>query len=165
MDTYVEALDFMMRTPDILRALFASAPREMADFRPAAENWSPRQVLAHMLHAESRVIAPRIEQMLREGDPAFQPAPPMPEPGNAEDVLEEWLQARWSNLKTLRALAPDQLARSGRHAKYGPITAREHIVEWAYHDLDHLRQIFAIYQSALYPDIGGFRSLYPPPAP
>ena len=47
---------------------------------------------------------------------------------------------------------------------YGPISVREHVVEWADHDLDHLRQILGALQSGLYPDIGAFQALYPKPS-
>lgn len=49
--------------------------------------------------------------------------------------------AREAILRYLRALTPEQLQRTGRHPRYGAIQVREHVVEWAYHDLDHLRQI------------------------
>ncbi len=33
------------------------------------------------------------------------------------------------------------------------------------HDLDHLRQLLAAIETDLYPRIGGYRGLYPPPFP
>ncbi len=163
MDTFAEAVDVMTRTPKVLRGLFEAAPAEMLEHKPSEDGWSPRQVLAHMLHVETRVIAPRIEQMLRESEPALAPAPPASDSGTTEDLLDEWLAARSANVTMLRGLGASQLERIGHHARYGRISVREHAVEWAYHDLDHLRQLLAVYQTALYPDIGAFQQLYSAP--
>lgn len=80
-------------------------------------------------------------------------------------MLAAWRAAREANLAFLRTLTPAQLARGGEHPRYGHITAREHITEWAYHDLEHLRQLQATLEARLYPAIGGFRALYPAPYP
>src|SRR5665647_2739531 len=58
-----------------------------------------------------------------------------------------------------------KLERASVSPRFGRITAREQIDEWAYHDLDHLRQVLAAIETDLYPRIGGYRRLYPPPFP
>ncbi len=45
------------------------------------------------------------------------------------------------------------------------MSVEEQVCEWAYHDLEHLRQLMATEEAFLYPRIGGFRGLYPPPYP
>jgi hypothetical protein len=86
-------------------------------------------------------------------------------PVSPEETLRAWRDARAENLAFLRALTPARLDQGGVHKRYGRISAREHIVEWAYHDLDHLRQLQATIEARLYPAIGGFRALYAPPFP
>jgi len=61
----------------------------------------------------------------------------------------------------LRALTASRLARSGIHRQYGRITAREHIVAWAFHDLGHRRHILSAFQAERCDAIGGSQSLYP----
>ncbi len=163
MDTYQQALDLMAATPSALEAVVAAVPAEVLDRRPGPEAWSIREILAHMLHVETRVIGQRIRLMLCEEEPVLEPAPAGPAAGDARDLLAAWLKARSASLAMLRAITPEQLARVGRHPRYGRIAVREHVVEWAYHDLDHLRQILAALQAGLYPDIGGFQALYPQP--
>ena len=51
----------------------------------------------------------------------------------------------------------------GRHPRWGAISVREHATEWAYHDLDHLRQLLELFQSELHGGIGVFQGLYPRP--
>ena len=164
MTTYEQALELMGATPRILEALVGATAPDILTRPPAPESWSAGQVLDHLRHVETRVIGPRIRQMLREDDPLLGPVPPAETGGGPREALDAWRQARAENLALLRGLTPDQLARTGRHARYGTLTVREHAVEWAYHDLDHLRQLLAALQAALYPDIGPFRALYPPPA-
>ncbi len=163
MDTYQQALELMAATPATLEAIVAAAAPEVLDRRPGPEAWSIREILAHMLHVETAVIGERVRLMLREHEPILQPAPSAPQPEPAREMLAQWLKAREGNLALLRTLTPEQLSRAGRHPRYGPITVREHVVEWAYHDLDHLRQILAVLQVELYPDIGVFQALYPKP--
>ncbi len=162
MDTYREALDVMAATPAALQAV-ATLPPEALARKPGPEAWSIQEVLTHMLHVETVVIGERVRLMLREHEPLLAPAPAGAQPASAREMLAEWLKARAENLELLRGLTPEQLGRAGRHPRYGRITVREHVVEWAYHDLDHLRQILAVLQVELYPDIGVFQALYPKP--
>jgi hypothetical protein len=162
MDNYERALGIMAQTPAVLGALFATAPEAALRERPAPEEWSPYEVLAHM-RAVNDLISKRIALMLEEDNPEFpRPTPPAP----LDDVaalLADWRATRAQHLAWLRDLTPAQLARTGRSTRFGQMTAREHIIEWAYHDLDHTRQILAALQGVLYADIPAFHTLYPRP--
>ena len=48
--------------------------------------------------------------------------------------------------------------------RFGEITVDTYVAEWAYHDLDHLRQILSVLAADLYPHIGPFQELYTPPS-
>ncbi len=163
MSSYERALDTLSATPSILRAVVEATPAAALERRPAAEEWSVREILGHMLHVETAIIGPRIRRMLEEDEPLLTPAGPAPAAAAPGETLDTWLEARSSNLEFLRGLSPSQRQRAGRHPRYGRISAEEHAVEWAYHDLDHLRQIFAVLQAEIYPDIGVFTNLYPKP--
>ncbi len=164
MDSFQHALDLMAMTPGLLRVMVTAQPRGALDRKPIADGWSAREVFAHMLHVETAVIAPRIRLMLAEYDPDLPVTPAAPAPGEVDALLTAWLWERNATLAFLHRLASEQLTRTGRHRQWGRITVREHVVKWAYHDLDHVRQILATLQAELYPDIGGFQSLYPRPA-
>jgi hypothetical protein len=163
LDTYEEALALLAAFPASLRAYISAAPPALLARKPAPDAWSVREVLAHMLHIETAVIPVRVRLMVERDGVPLPASPPAPEPAEAEVMLAEWLRAREENLALLRGLTPEQRAHTGAHQRYGPISVREHVVEWAYHDLEHLRQIAAI-EAALYADIGAFQQLYPPPA-
>jgi hypothetical protein len=162
MDTYERALGIMAQTPVVLDALFAIAPATALRERPAPEEWSPYEVLAHM-RSVNGLISQRIVLMLEHDNPEFpRPEPPAPLDDMAA-LLADWRATRAQHLAWLRGLSPQQLARTGRSTRFGQMTAREHIIEWAYHDLDHTRQILAALQGMLYDDIPAFHPLYPRP--
>jgi hypothetical protein len=164
-DPFDQALAILATTPEVLPRLVASIAPGLTDTRPAPEEWSPREILGHLRYVEG-LLRDRIGRMVEgPGEEAMPPGPPAPEPGPVEESLAAWLAARRESLAWLRSLRPEQLERAGIHRRYGRITVREHVVEWGYHDLEHLRQLAATVEAALYPAIGGWRALYPPPYP
>lgn len=167
-DTYELALGVLTSTPAQIAALFEPLSPEVWAWSPAPGEWSPRDVLVHMLYVETAVIPVRVRQMLDADGAALarpEPASESAPPAQTDVLLAAWQSARAENLTFLRSLTPAQLAQGGIHSTYGRITAREHITEWAYHDLEHLRQLHATIEARLYPAIGGFRALYSPPYP
>lgn len=164
-DHYAVALGVMSSTPAILSALLEPLPAALWDWSPAPGEWSPGQTLSHMLTVETTVIPVRIRAMLEEDNAPMPRSAPEASPMTPAETLRAWQVAREENLAFLRSLTPEQLARGGVHPRYGRITAREHIIEWAYHDLDHVRQLQATIEARIYPDIGGFSALYSAPFP
>lgn len=158
------ALDILAGTPPVLSAIVTNLPRTAQDERPAEGAWSPREVLAHLLHAETATMGPRVKRAAEQDNLAPEPAPPMPPPGDARQMSNDWADARQANLQWLRQLTPEQRAHLVKHPRYGDVTLDTYIAEWAYHDLDHLRQILAVLAADLYPHIGPFQSLYTPPS-
>jgi DinB family protein len=164
-DPYEIALTVMAGTPASLVALLEPLAAEVWEWSPTEGEWTPFETLAHMLHVETAVIPVRVRHMLAEdGAPLPQPQEEAA-PSTPQETLQAWRDARKANLTFLRGLTPLQLERTGVHPHYGPISARQHIIEWAYHDLEHLRQLQATIEARLYPDIGGFQALYGPPYP
>jgi hypothetical protein len=138
-------------------------PPDLLNRRPAPDAWSIRDVLAHLLDAETAVTRPRIERMIAEDNPPLAVAPLTTPAGDTEQLLQAWATARAANLPFFRALTAEQLARTGHHSRHGILSIRDLVIELAYHDLDHLHQITTIVQAALYPDMDRFHMLYPRP--
>ena len=164
-DPYELALGVLSGTPVSLVALLETLPMTIWEWSPAPGEWTPYETLAHMLHVETAVIPVRVRQMLAEDGAALANPSEAAAPAPPEETLRAWQAAREANLIFLRALPPAQLDRSGVHPRLGRITAREHIVEWAYHDLEHQRQLQATIEAYLHPAIGVFRALYTSPYP
>lgn len=167
-DTYVLALGVLASTPAALAALLEPLPPEVWTWSPALGEWSSRDVLSHLLHVETAIIPVRVRRMLAEDGASLGSPAPVSAAAHSTpptEMLAAWRVARMDNLAFLRTLAPAQLAQTGQHPRYGRISVREHIIEWAYHDLEHLRQLHATVEARLYPAIGGFQALYQPPYP
>jgi hypothetical protein len=162
-DSVSFALGVLAAMPASVRGLVTALPHELLDWHPAPDAWSVRDILAHLLDAETAVTRPRIEMMIAADDPLLATAPLTTPTGETLTLLEEWATARAAHLTFLKSLTADQLARTGRHARIGTLSVRDLVIELAYHDQDHLRQIVANIQAALYPDMGRFYDLYPPP--
>ena len=161
MDQFQRALALMDATPTVLQSLLRSIGPDQMATKPSESGWSVSDVLDHLLYVETAVIPVRIHAMLEQDNPTFAAGAPAPAPSDPDAVLQHWLAARAENLAYLRALSPAQFDRTGQHPRLGTINVREHVIEWAYHDLDHLRQIMDCLQVDLYSHIGVFTALYP----
>jgi len=161
---FERALDVLAGTPPVLSAIVSNLPRTAQDERPAEGAWSPREVLAHLLHAETVSMAPRVRRLVEQDHAPFEQAAPQGEPGDPRQMSNDWADARASNLEWLRKLTPEQRAHTLDHPRFGQISVDTYVAEWAYHDLDHLRQILSVLSADLYPHIGPFQDLYAPPS-
>jgi hypothetical protein len=160
---FERALDILTGTPPVLSAIVSNLPRSAQDERPREGAWSPREVLAHLLHAETVSFAPRVKRASEQDCLAYEQAPEPAAPGDPRQMSNDWADARAANLVWLRQLTPEQRAHVVLHPRYGEVSVDTYVAEWAYHDLDHLRQILAVLATDLYPHIGPFQSLYAPP--
>jgi hypothetical protein len=163
--SFGRALDILAGTPPVLSAIVSNLPRTAQDERPSENAWSPREVLSHLLFAETTTMGPRVRRASEENNTRIDPssAPQQPPPGDARQMSNEWADARVANLEWLRRLTPEQRAHAVQHPRFGEITVDTYVAEWAYHDLDHLRQILSVLAADLYPHIGPFQELYTPP--
>jgi hypothetical protein len=162
--SYARAIDILAGTPPVLAAIVSNLPRSAQDQRPSENAWSPREVLAHLLYSETAVLGPRVLRAAQENNVRFEEAAaPESPPGHVRQMSNDWADARATNLVWLRKLTPEQRAHELHHARFGEINVDTYIAEWAYHDLDHLRQILSVLAADLYPHIGPFQELYTPP--
>jgi len=161
--SFERAIDILAGTPQVLAAIVSNLPRSAQDQRPSERAWSPREVLAHLLHAETTAMGPRVQRASQENNLQPEPSAPPPAPGHVRQMSNDWADARTANLVWLRKLTPEQRAHVVHHQRFGEITVDTYVAEWAYHDLDHLRQILSVLAADLYPQIGPFQELYTPP--
>lgn len=143
-----EAEALLSRTPGTLWAWFAGLPEAwlLADEGP--DTFSPRDVLAHLIHGERTDWLPRIRRILEHG--GDRPFEPFDRDGfqaeartwSVEALLEEFAALRDGNLRALREcrLSQEDLARRGTHPALGPVTLEQLLASWVVHDLGHLAQ-------------------------
>ena len=115
---------------------------------PDPEEWSPIQVICHLLESEGSVQRPRLERIRAEDNP-FIAAPKQP-PGPKEAVVCEddgWVAARRfaeervKTIQWLRELRPEEWSRPARHSIFGPTSLLEMAHFTAQHDRLHLNQL------------------------
>jgi hypothetical protein len=162
--SFERALDILAGTPPVLSAIVSNLPRSAQDEHPSEGAWSPREVLGHLLHAETVSMGPRVKRAAEENHVRFTASTdPLPPPGRARDMSNAWADARSDNLVWLRKLTSEQRGHVLEHPRFGEISVDTYVAEWAYHDLDHLRQILSVLATDLYPHIGPFQQLYAQP--
>lgn len=134
---------------------------EDAGFHHAPGEWCAKEVTGHIIEAERRGFAGRIRQFLEvEGPDAVAWDQDAVErerrdcERDAASLREELVALRRESVVLVRSLRPEHLARWGTHPKVGRLTVRDLIHEWVHHDRNHLRQLLAIAQLRVYPQMG-----------
>jgi hypothetical protein len=146
--------------PGTLEALLAPLPDSLIRQNEGAGTWTPREILAHLIHGEHTDWLPRIRMILEFQDSkTFDPfvrAPQQDESASMVELLAEFRAAREENLWQVRAigLKPEQLALPGRHPAFGPVTLAQLISTWATHDLTHLHQLSRVLAYPLRAEVG-----------
>ncbi len=160
-----EAISAMRRLPDALEAIVDSLPAAHLGARPAPDEWSAAEILAHLVTVEA-VLTARVESMLASpGGRSLAVDPPAASPSAGRGLVARWRDARAGTLDRLARLTADELGRGAELRRWGYVTVEQQVCEWAYHDLEHLRQLLAVGEALLYPAIGGYTALYAPPFP
>lgn len=142
------AAQLLERTPQALRALLAGLSPAWVDATEGPGTWSPRMVVAHLIHAERANWIPRARVILEHGAtrpiPAFDRSVPA-ELADAplEALLDGFVALRAESLGTLAdwRLGEPELARAGAHPELGAVTLRQLLAAWVAHDLGHLAQV------------------------
>jgi len=147
--------------------LLRSLTPDIASWRPAPEAWCVNEVVGHLVEAERRGFAGRIRTILGAEHPALEAwdsAEVARRRGDCErqpdELLDEFEPLRRESVELVRSLSGKQLERSGRHPEVGPINVNELLHEWAYHDMNHLRQAYANVQAYLWPNMGSAQRFY-----
>lgn len=118
------------------------------DFRPGTQEWSIREILAHLVDDEMFVMRTRLERMMKEESPSLASHDEKKwysQRNTSRDALSELLSdfavQRAASLGILTLLRDSEWSRTGYHPEYGQFTAQEWIGYWVEHDLTHIQQI------------------------
>lgn len=133
--------------PARLREALADVPADLMLRRPAADDWSPHEVVIHCADSETNA-ALRIRYLVAEHDPVITG---YDEHGWAtrldyrshplEPALALVEAVRANTLELLRRLSPAAWRRSGRHTESGSYGAEDWLRIYAAHLEEHAAQI------------------------
>jgi len=127
--------------------MVTSIPERVWPMRPDPDEWSPIEVLCHLVESEREVQRPRLRMILTEDNPFLsQPkAPPAPASRvcaeNAWDLALAFAAERRQTLSFIAGLDEDAWMRPARHYIFGPTTLLEMANFTAQHDRLHMTQL------------------------
>jgi hypothetical protein len=156
----------LTRTPLALNALLRDLPEAWTHCNEGDQTWSAFDIVGHLIHGERTDWMPRARMILQSGETrTFEPfdrwAQEHESEGQSlEQLLDEFAHMRTENLKELRALhlAPEDLARRGRHPALGVVTLSQLLATWAAHDLTHLHQLSRVMAHQYREAVGPWRA-------
>jgi len=143
--------------------LTASVPEDALQRPAAAGEWSAVDCLRHLLTADRHVFPHRVRQFLA-GDEELSVVDPSAIPPMAErtarEMAEAFARTREVNLGLLASLGPEDLERTSRSRRFGPVALGMVLRQWAMHDLEHLIQAERALFQGLLVDSGPLRAFY-----
>lgn len=143
-----KAIEVISCTPKTLKAMLENLSDEWTNERNG-DQWSPFDVIGHLIHGEKTDWIPRTRIILAKGeDRTFEPFDRFAQEKESEgkslpELLEEFDRLRKQNVEALRELdpTPEHLKLRGIHPEFGEVTLEELLAAWVVHDLTHIRQI------------------------
>lgn len=162
-----EIATLLSATPVILETTLKTTPHRLTRYQPTPADWSINEVIGHLIEAEQRGFAGHIRLMLSEEhhtcigwEPDEVAAARHDNDKNAIDLLAEFAAMRQQNVELVRNLQPAQVQRLATHKKVGTISVRDLLGEWAYHDLNYIKQIESNIASAIWGQMGNTQRFY-----
>jgi hypothetical protein len=126
-------------------------------FKPG--EWCVNECVGHIIEAERRGFGGRIRDILA-GKPLLSWDQVQVERDRkdcermSQSIWMEFLGLRHDYIAMVRELKPGDLEKSGVHPKVGVLRVRDLLHEWVYHDRNHTRQLLAVQQERVYPQMG-----------
>ncbi|MFN0138847.1 MAG: DinB family protein [Pyrinomonadaceae bacterium] len=143
------AAEILRQTPYTLARMLADLSDEWTAGDGNEDDWSPYDVIGHLIHGEETDWIPRAELILAQADDrTFVPFDRLAQFKRSQgkslnDLLTEFAHLRNANLEQLARwqLSDEQLALKGMHPELGEVALSQLLATWVVHDLNHIRQI------------------------
>ncbi len=144
-----QAVEILSKTPQVLKSLLDNLSDEWTMKNEISEDWSPFDVVGHLIHADETDWIPRAEIILKQGEnPTFEPFDRFAQFERSKgktliELLETFAELRRKSLETLKSwdLTGEQLQLKGIHPELGAVNLEQLLATWVVHDLTHIRQI------------------------
>jgi len=143
-----DAVALLERTPASLSALLAGLPERWVRATQGDGNWSPYDVVDHLIQGERTNWMVRARHILageqRPFDPFDRMAPVTERQGKrVDELLATFAELRRENVAALVGmhLTSADLSRTGQHPEFGEVRLGQLLATWVVHDLNHMGQI------------------------
>ncbi len=145
-----------------LRAEFDALGAEGVRWHPAPGEWCVNEVLGHLLEAEHRGFAGRIQRIIEQPGRRLQTWDQSAVAKAREDcektgLMAEFERVREESIILALSLQPEQLALTGDHPQVGELSIANLIHEWPHHDRSHVKQALSITQAYAWLHMGNSR--------
>ncbi|MCH8994927.1 MAG: DinB family protein [Chloroflexi bacterium] len=148
-------------TTQTLRAELQPFGSEAMRWHPAEGEWCINEILGHLLEAERRSFAGRIQEIVEQPgrrlvtwDQAQVAQDRRDCERDGHELVREFEEARNESIHQVEALRPDQLALSGDHPDVGDLRVTDVLHVWLHHDRNHAKQLFSNVQAYVWPHMG-----------
>ena len=131
--------DLQASQRQLTEALRSVAGRQ--DWRPAPEEWSFREIAAHLEACQRECIIVRLQAIASGNHPAFEFYWNTGRdfgPVDLRDSVRTWAETRSQVAQFVRGLSPEQLRHTGQHKTFGEITIHQYLKVDLEHDQEHL---------------------------
>ena len=162
------------RIADLLAATATTIVAEMlalgdeSGWRPAPGEWSANECVGHLIESEQRGFAGRIRIILAGAATGRTPELEAWDQSAVAVARRDHLRAgaelaaefdalRADGVALVRGLRQGDLVRAGTHPHVGPLRVDELLAEWVHHDRNHVRQMLAVSQARVWPQMGNAR--------
>ncbi len=142
------------QTHPTLERLTATLSAEALDYRLAPDEWTIREILAHLVDDEMFVMRTRLERIVKEEIPSLVPNDEKrwhrgrnTTRDQISELLHDFAIQRAASLNILTFLRDSDWTRRAYHPESGHLTTATWVEHWAEHDTVHIAQIERIIAS------------------
>jgi hypothetical protein len=114
------------------------------DWRPAPDEWSFREIAAHLEASQRECVLVRVRQIASGGHPEFESYWNTGRdfgPVDLKDSLRGFADARQAVRDIAGGLSPEQQRFTGQHQTFGQLTVERYLEIDLEHDQSHLRDL------------------------
>lgn len=158
----VLAVAVLERTPRTLQSLLDGLDDAWVRGTEGPDTFSPFDVVGHLIDGEETDWMPRAQIILaRSKNPRFEVYDRFRHRARnmgrtLPSLLSEFGRLRAANLKLLGSwnLTDSELALTGVHPSFGPVTLRQLLAAWVVHDLGHVAQVARVMAKQYREEVG-----------
>ena len=160
-----QAVEILSQTPESVKSLLGNLSDDWTRSEANKEDWSPFDIVGHLIHADETDWIPRARIILAKGEnPTFESFDRFAQFEKSKgkslnELLEIFAAVRWQSLDALREmnLIEDNLKLEAAHPELGAVTLEQLLATWTVHDLAHVRQIATVLARKYAENIGAWK--------